>query len=164
MKKISTQFGLIAGCLIVCLILIGINVQASYLKLITFCIFAGFVICIVAGIQQAAIKEDNSFQNLFGNGFRIAAVACLITIAAMVLGNILFPAYKINQMVAFEKELVQKNIAPEVIKQQVEITKRMFLPLKIGSISLMLMFTGLLFSAITAKAFSKKISSSNASN
>lgn len=125
------------------------------LGMIQYLIIIGGIIwgCIDYAKQKAG---DVTFGNVFGYGFKIAAVITVILVIYSVLSmNYLFPDMKEKMLEISRQQIEQNNKLSEAqIDSMMEMTKKYFTPFMIGGMILAFLFMGViggLLGAVLAK-------------
>lgn len=170
-KQIPKVMSSVVKGLLISLILIAIQTVAqfanlqneSWFKFIPFIVLIISLIwaCIHYGNQM---QHNVSFGNVFGYGFKTTAMITLIMIIySILMFTVISPEIKeqaIQQ--AYNRMIKEGKMSVETIEKSVQIAKKFFIPLTIGTMLLIYAIIGLIISLIGA-AITKKNPISNPS-
>jgi hypothetical protein len=131
--------------------------QNKALNSVAFFIFLFGII--LSCIQYAKQMNGNvTFGNVFAHGFKTTAVIIVIeAVYTFISYKFIFPDMVEKGLEIARKSMEEKkNMTEEQINQGIEITRKFFVPITIGSIILLFGILGLVASAIGAALAKKK--------
>lgn len=131
--------------------------QNKALNSVAFFIFLFGII--LSCIQYAKQMNGNvTFGNVFAHGFKTTAVIIVIeAVYTFISYKFIFPDMVEKGLEMARKSMEEKkNMTEEQINQGIEITRKFFVPITIGSIILLFGILGLVASAIGAALAKKK--------
>ncbi|WP_160712775.1 DUF4199 domain-containing protein [Chitinophaga solisilvae] len=157
----------VAYGLITALVLILISITTFLLKINTeswvgwlsgIALVAGVVLSCIAFSKQAV---GGTFGSIFANGFRTTAVITVISVIFTVLLVYIFPDMKEQALEAARKKMEQQHQSEEVIEQGLAMTRKIFLPLIIGTTLFGNVMMGVIGSLIGAAIGKKNLKSAS---
>ena len=161
-KKITSHLikGLIIGLILIVISIVaqfaGLKRDSAPIQILSTCILIGGIIwsCWNYGKQNDGFV---TFGNVFGHGFKTTAVAAVIVIVFMIIFFLAFPEYKEEAMEEGRRQMEEQGkMSDEQIEQAIDIGKRFFLPIAIGSIIFFYAVIGAISSLIGAAITKKK--------
>lgn len=154
---VSTK-AIIISLILIVLSLAGFFMDISPKSGFQYIGYAVFIAGIVWGVMNYGKQVDytGTFGSYFTHGFKITALITLIMIIFTVIFILIFPEMKTKGMESAQEEMAKNpNMSQDQIKAALDITRRFFWPMVIGTILLGYIFFGAISSLIAA-AITKK--------
>jgi Protein of unknown function (DUF4199) len=151
--------GLVIGCVMVLLRLFFYLTKAtetgSMAWIPIFIVIGGLIVFI--NLYGNALNNQVTFGNLFGYGFKTTATLTLVVIASTVIFLLLLPGEKEKGFELARQKMTEKgDLTDDEIEKRLEMARKMFWVLTIGSILLIYAIVGAIGSAIGAALTKKK--------
>ena len=154
----STTKGIVIALILIVLALISFFMDMqpnSYLQYLSYVVFIVGIIWSVT-LYGKQIDHNSTFGNYFAHGFKVAAVITAIMVIYVIIIINVSPDMKEKAMDAARKKMESKgNLSPDQMNQAIDITKRFFNVLVIGSTLIGYLIFGAIASVIGA-AVTKK--------
>jgi len=159
LKQTHIPYGFISGVVVVIVSLIiyltGVELTswAQYLAFIPF--LAGVVMDCIA--YSKANDGFVTFGNVFGSGFKTTMIITIVIIAWRVISIYAFPEMKTRAIEMAHNQLAKNpQMTDEQIDMAMNITRKFYNSITVGSALLSSLFYGAIFSLIGAAAARKK--------
>jgi hypothetical protein len=149
----STTKGIVIALILIVLALISFFMDMqpnSYLQYLSYVVFIVGIIWSV-NIYGKQIDHNSTFGNYFAHGFKVAAIITAIMVIYVVIIINVSPDMKEKAVDAARKKMESKgNLSTDQINQAIDITKRFFNVLVIGSTLIGYLIFGAIASVIGA--------------
>jgi hypothetical protein len=149
----STTKGIVIGLILVVLALISFLMDMqpnNYLQYVSYIVFIVGIIWSVS-IYGKQIDHNSTFGNYFAHGFKVAAIITAIMVIYVIIIINVSPDMKEKAMDAARKKMESKgNLSSDQMNQALDITKRFFNVLVIGSTLIGYLIFGAIASLIGA--------------
>lgn len=153
----ATQ-GIVLGLILIVLAMISYffkldeNKSFQYISYILF--LGGIILCIV--LHGKEINYQSTFGNYFGHGFKVSATVTALMVLYLLVLIFAFPDFKEKAIEISRKAMEEnKNMRAEDIQTALEWTRKLFVPILLGTTVLGYLFFGAIASLLGA-AFTKK--------
>lgn len=150
--------GLVLGLILIVIALITYFFkleQSRWLQYLSYVVFLGGVIGAII-LHGKEINYHSTFGNYFGHGFKVAATVTAMMVIYLLILIFVFPDFKEKALEMSRKAMEEnKNMSADDINTAMEWTKKLFVPILLGTSVLAYLFFGVVASLLGA-AVTKK--------